>query len=54
MQKFIIIIIVIYHHQNCAFSLLKLVHAVLTSPDGSTTLHQKDANNLFTVDAKEM
>lgn len=40
--------------QNCAFSLWKLVHAVVTSPDGSTIQHQKDVNSLFTVDAKEM
>ena len=40
--------------QICVLCLLRLVHAEATSPNGSTTHHQRDVKILFMVDAKGM
>ena len=40
--------------QIYALCLLKLVHAKLPSPDGSTTQHQEDVKSLFMVDVMEI
>ena len=53
-MQFIVIMLQVNLKKICAHCLLKLVDAKVTSPDGSTTQHQKDVKRSFMVDVVEI